>query len=158
MIEGGNWWRANEIVMRHLTRRFDAGYRFCDEALAHLTAVALDALLEPDAQRRGWLVSQPQPRELYHRRSQPRIAGLRDPLFVSDRSALPGGRRQPSVGRQLPSVAEAAEQPFRPEYCRKFRSHPLQLRQHRRRRGAPFAHRLEKGIPFRLDRLQLRQD
>ena len=61
----------------------------------------------------------------HSRRSQPPIAGLGDPLFVSDRSALPGCRRQPSVGRQLPSVAEAAEQPFRPEYCRKFRSHPL---------------------------------
>ena len=28
-----------------------------------LPLLALDALLKPDAQRRGWLVSQPQPRE-----------------------------------------------------------------------------------------------
>src|SRR5271166_1691569 len=32
MIEGGNWWRANEIVMRHLTRRLEARYRFRDKA------------------------------------------------------------------------------------------------------------------------------
>ena len=34
MIEGGNWWRANEIVMRHLTRRLETRYRCRDKALA----------------------------------------------------------------------------------------------------------------------------
>ena len=33
MIAGGNWWRANEIVMRHLTRQPDARYRSRDKAL-----------------------------------------------------------------------------------------------------------------------------
>jgi hypothetical protein len=32
MIEGGNWWRANEIVMRHLIRRFQTRYRCRDKA------------------------------------------------------------------------------------------------------------------------------
>jgi hypothetical protein len=32
MIEGGNWWRANEIVMRHLIRRFQTPYRCRDKA------------------------------------------------------------------------------------------------------------------------------
>src|SRR5271165_6005412 len=32
MIEGGNWWRANEIVMRHLTRRLETRYRCRDKA------------------------------------------------------------------------------------------------------------------------------
>ena len=32
MIEGGNWWRANEIVMRHLTPRLEARYRCRDKA------------------------------------------------------------------------------------------------------------------------------
>ena len=32
MIAGGNWWRANEIVMRHLTRQPDARYRSRDKA------------------------------------------------------------------------------------------------------------------------------
>jgi hypothetical protein len=33
MISGGNWWRANEIVMRHLTRQPDARYRSRDKAI-----------------------------------------------------------------------------------------------------------------------------
>ena len=28
----GNWWRANEIVMRHLTRRLETRYRCRDKA------------------------------------------------------------------------------------------------------------------------------
>jgi resolvase-like protein/helix-turn-helix resolvase-like protein len=32
MITGGNWWRANEIVMHHLTRQTDARYRSRDKA------------------------------------------------------------------------------------------------------------------------------
>jgi hypothetical protein len=32
MMAGGNWWRANEIVMRHLTRLRDARYRSLDKA------------------------------------------------------------------------------------------------------------------------------
>jgi hypothetical protein len=32
IIAGGNWWRANEIVMRHLTRQTGARYRCRDEA------------------------------------------------------------------------------------------------------------------------------
>jgi len=31
MIAGGNWWRANEIVMRHLTRQTEARYRSRDK-------------------------------------------------------------------------------------------------------------------------------
>src|SRR5208282_2827948 len=34
MIEGGNWWRANEIVMRHLTRRLETRYRCRDKTSA----------------------------------------------------------------------------------------------------------------------------
>src|SRR5208282_1299879 len=33
MIVGGNWWRANEIVIRHLTRQTKARYRSRDKAL-----------------------------------------------------------------------------------------------------------------------------
>jgi hypothetical protein len=32
MIAGGNWWRVNEIVMRHLTRRLETRYRCRDKA------------------------------------------------------------------------------------------------------------------------------
>src|SRR5580693_5944779 len=31
MIAGGNWWRANEIVMRHLIRQTDARHRSRDK-------------------------------------------------------------------------------------------------------------------------------
>src|SRR5208337_2039888 len=34
MIEGGNWWRANEIIMRHLTRRLETRYPCRDKAIA----------------------------------------------------------------------------------------------------------------------------
>src|ERR1700678_3250048 len=33
MISGGNWWRANEMVMRHLTRQSNTRYRSRDKAL-----------------------------------------------------------------------------------------------------------------------------
>jgi hypothetical protein len=33
MIAGGNWWRANEIVMHHLTGQSDTRYRSRDNAL-----------------------------------------------------------------------------------------------------------------------------
>jgi hypothetical protein len=32
MIVGGNWWRANEIVIRHLTQQTATRYRRCDRA------------------------------------------------------------------------------------------------------------------------------
>jgi hypothetical protein len=32
MIAGGNWWRANEIVIRHLTRQTATRYRCRDRA------------------------------------------------------------------------------------------------------------------------------
>jgi hypothetical protein len=33
MIAGGNWWRVNEIVMRHLTSKTDARYRSRDNTV-----------------------------------------------------------------------------------------------------------------------------
>jgi hypothetical protein len=41
MIAGGNWWRANEIVIRHLTRRTATRYRCRDRAPRMLVAIAL---------------------------------------------------------------------------------------------------------------------
>src|SRR5271165_3211681 len=32
MIAGGNWWRANEIIIRHLTRQTATHYRSRDKA------------------------------------------------------------------------------------------------------------------------------
>src|SRR5271169_1247654 len=40
MIVGGNWWRANEIVIRHLTRQTKARHRSRDKAA--ITYVGLD--------------------------------------------------------------------------------------------------------------------
>ncbi len=39
MIAGGNWWRANEIVMRYLTRRLETRYRCRDKAIHSPDAV-----------------------------------------------------------------------------------------------------------------------
>ncbi len=61
------------------------------------------------------LVSQPQPRELDHRRTKPSVPSFRDALFASDGSALPGRRSKTGVGGELPSVGEMPEQPFRPQ-------------------------------------------
>src|SRR3954447_18260029 len=58
---------------------------------------------------------QPQPGDLDYGRSQPGIAGLGDALVPMDRSALPRRRGQPGIGGNLLSVAERAEQAFRPE-------------------------------------------
>jgi hypothetical protein len=44
MITGGNWWRANEIIMRHLTRHTDARYRSRDN-----TYQTVPRLLDTDA-------------------------------------------------------------------------------------------------------------
>ena len=53
-------------------------------------------------------MSQPQPNKLDHRCPQPWIAGFGHALLARDASALPGRRRQPAVGRDLPSVGEAS--------------------------------------------------
>src|SRR3954462_3711249 len=58
---------------------------------------------------------QPQPGNLDHGRSQPRIAGLGDALLPMDRSALPRRGGQPRISRNLLPVVERAEQAFRPE-------------------------------------------
>ena len=44
MIAGGNWWRANEIVIRHLTRPTVTRYRCRDRALEELWRTAIDPL------------------------------------------------------------------------------------------------------------------
>jgi hypothetical protein len=47
MIAGGNWWRANEIVIRHLTRRTATRYRSRDKARETVViCVAFDGMLE----------------------------------------------------------------------------------------------------------------
>ena len=38
MTSGGNWWRANEIVIRHLIRQTVTRYRCCDRAGAMFIA------------------------------------------------------------------------------------------------------------------------
>jgi hypothetical protein len=40
MIAGGNWWRANEIVTRHLTRQTATRYR-CDDRAGAGRAIAI---------------------------------------------------------------------------------------------------------------------
>ena len=67
------------------------------------------------------------------------------------------GWRQTGVGGHLPAVVEPAEQALRPEDGGGLGADALQLHQHGRRRGRLVSRRLEQGVPFRLNGLQLRQ-
>src|SRR5882762_964194 len=126
-------------------------------AMRSLRARATDPLVEPQAERRGRLVLQPQPGQLNHCCPQPWVAGLGHTLLVIDRAALPWRRRQTGVGGYLPAVVELAEQALRPEHGSGLGADSLQLRQHDRWRGRLVSRRLEQGVPFRLDGLQLLQ-
>src|SRR5215211_3457703 len=100
---------------------------------------------------------QPQPGNLDHGRSQPRIAGLGDALVPMDRSALPRRGGQSGVGGNLLSVVERAEQAFRPERGGRLGSNPSQRHQLGRWRWHTGA-RLrssEQGIPLGFDSLDL---
>src|SRR4051812_45183031 len=100
---------------------------------------------------------QPQPSNLDHGRSQPRIAGLGDALVPMDRSALPRRGGQSGVGGNLLSVAERAEQALRPERGGRLGSNAFQRQQLGRWRWHAGA-RLrvsEQGIPLGFNSLDL---
>jgi hypothetical protein len=44
MIAGGNWWRANEIVIRHLTRQTATRYRCRDRAVKDIRQLLREVL------------------------------------------------------------------------------------------------------------------
>src|SRR5438477_7048538 len=102
-----------------------------------------DPLVEPQAERRGRLVLQPQPGELDHCCPQPRVARFGYTLLVINRAALPWRWRQTGVGGHLPAVVELAEQALRPEDGGGLGANALQLQQHGRRRGRRASRRLE---------------
>src|SRR4051812_10018431 len=99
----------------------------------------------------------PQPSNLDHGRSQPRIAGLGDALVPMDRSALPRRGGQSGVGGNLLSGAERAEQALRPERGGRLGSNAFQRQQLGRWRWHAGA-RLrvgEQGIPLGFNSLDL---
>ena len=51
MIAGGNWWRANEIVIRHLTLRAETRYRCRDKARLRPTTCGTAWQRMPPARR-----------------------------------------------------------------------------------------------------------
>jgi hypothetical protein len=65
----------------------------------------------------------PQPGELDHGCSQPRVSGFGDALFVRDDPLLPGRRRQSGICGNLPSAGKAAEQP--PDHRTPASSEPI---------------------------------
>src|ERR1700739_2516833 len=85
-----------------------------DQSLPSAT-IKLCALMKPQGQYRTGLMPYPQPGELDHGCSQPRVSGFGDALFVSDGSAPPGRRRQSGIRGNLPSVGKASEQSLRPQ-------------------------------------------
>src|SRR3954452_16442359 len=100
---------------------------------------------------------QPQPGDLDHGRSQPRIAGLGDALLPMDRSALPRCGGQPRISCNLLSVVERAEQAFRPECGGRLGSNPSPRQQLGRWRWHTGS-RLRLGeqcIPLGFDSLDL---
>jgi len=65
-------------------------------ALSYAATIELYPVMKPQAQRRLGLMAYPQPSELYHGCSQPRVSSLGDALFVSDRSAPHGVGANPA--------------------------------------------------------------
>src|ERR1700747_3613025 len=60
-----------------------------------------NTIVEPDAQRPGGLISQPQPRELNHDPASLGVTSLTDTLITARLAALEMRRRQTDVARQL---------------------------------------------------------
>ena len=109
---------------------------------------------------------QPQPGQLQHFRSQPRIAGLRHALLVLDLPASPRRRRQAGVGARLSAVGEGAAKPLRPERGGEFRPDAVQAQKQgdgRRLRlsgrscvlASAFDEPVEQPVSGALDRLDL---
>jgi hypothetical protein len=82
-----------------------------DQHFPNSATIELYALMKPQGQYRTGLMPYPQPGELDHGCSQPRVSGFGDALFVRDGSAPPGRRRQSGISGNLPSVGKASEQP-----------------------------------------------
>jgi hypothetical protein len=99
-----------------------------------------------------WLRPHPEPGKLDQRGAQPRIARFRYALFPIDRPALPRSRCQSGIGRDLPSVVEAAIETFQPKDKCNILADTPSAEQHRRRRSFQVANSLPK---LRLDGLDL---
>ena len=97
-----------------------------DQYFPNSATIKLYASIKPQGQYRTGLMPYPQPGELDHGCSQPRVPGFGDALFVSDGSAPPGCRRQSGIRGNLPSVGKASEQSLRPQDTGEFRANPLQ--------------------------------
>src|SRR6202021_842593 len=118
------------------------------------TAIAMDALFEPDSQRRLRLMTQPEPSKLNERWSQSGVTRLGYALFATNCSALPRRRRQSRIGSDLAAIVEVSAQTFRPEDGSRLGAYALDGEQHRR----GFWRSLlcgQKRIPFVLHGLDL---
>jgi hypothetical protein len=112
MMSGGNWWRANEISMGHLTHERDVDGRRRDKTAAS----------DPDAQG--------SPPQRAGRREKPRRRKGRSPSFRPSRSSGRGRRVEPAgdeKGERLiwlePHRREQNPPPSRPRR-KLFRRHP----------------------------------
>ena len=65
-----------------------------------------DTIVEPDAQRAGGLMSQPQPRELNHDPASLGVTSLTDTLITARLAAPEMRRRQTDVARQLFAIVK----------------------------------------------------
>ena len=116
---------------------------------------AILLLNQSDSADCGWFCSQ-KPSKFDQRRSEARVSGFGDPLFVADRAALPRRRRQPGVGGDLTPVVEVAVQPLRPEDVGELGAYALETKQQVAGRGDRVRPRFgEKFVALRLHRFDL---
>src|ERR1700747_3904000 len=88
-----------------------------------------DPIVEPAAQGRVRLMTQPKPGEFDHDVPQAVIACLGNALVPVGPAALPRARRQSGVSGHLAPGGEAAEQPLEPDKRGEFAPHALELDQ-----------------------------
>ena len=85
----------------------------CDDRSPPDTAFEFaNTIVEPDAQRAGGLMSQPQPRELNHDPASLGVTSLTDTLITARLAALEMRRRQTDVARQLFAIVKRAVEHF----------------------------------------------
>jgi hypothetical protein len=75
------------------------------------------------------LISQPQPGELNHHRSQARVPRRADAVLALDRAASPRCRREPGIGRDLPAIGKGSEEALQLQHRRELGTDALEPRE-----------------------------
>src|SRR5688500_4783184 len=127
-LEGGAW---RDDALGHVApeRNQELAGKRHDRDPADPPTPLPDACAEPDTQGGVRLMAEPEPGELDHGMAQAAVAGFRDALLAVGSAALPRARRQSRIGRDLPSIVEAAEQGLQPDQRAELGADPLEPRE-----------------------------